>query len=239
MSAGLLFRFPIEQLKEIFIMQTKSDELIKFQVESELNCDARIWNLDIEVDVLKGLVTLTGVIPSYAQQVAAQDAAHRVQGVLDVANDTVVKIPHEHSDEEIAHAVRKILEWDVLVPDTQIKSTITDGWIKLEGTVNTLSQKEDTARAVKNLAGIIGITNNLEIESNKAEPEELRRKIEEALERRATREADNLRIVVENGEVSLSGRVHSWRERRAVLGSIMHTPGVKKVNDNLQTEPYF
>ena len=176
-------------------MQPKSDELIKHQVGSELKWDTRTWNLDIQVDVSDGIVTLTGVIPSYAQQVAAQDAAHRVQDVLDVANDTVIKIPNERGDEEIAHWIRKILEWDVLVPDTQIKSTITDGWVKLEGTVNTLSQKEDAARAVKNMAGIIGVTNDLKIESNKADPEDLRRKIEEALERRATREADNLRIV--------------------------------------------
>jgi osmotically-inducible protein OsmY len=220
-------------------MRAKSDEQIKFQVESELNWDTRTWNLDIEVDVLEGIVSLTGVIPSYTQQVAAQDAAHRVQGVLDVANDTIVKIPNERGDEEIAHSVRKILEWDVLVPDTQIKSSITDGWVKLEGTVNTLSQKEDAARAVKNMAGVVGITNNLEIESEEAKPEDLRRKIEEALERRATREADDLSIVIEDGEVNLSGRVHSWRERLAVLGSINHTPGVKRVNDNLRIDPYY
>lgn len=220
-------------------MQSKNDEQIKHRVESELKWDTRTWNLDIQVEVSDGIVTLTGVIPSYAQKVAAQDAAHRVQGVLDVANDTIVKIPHERSDEEIAHSVRKILEWDVLVPDPQIKSTITDGWVKLEGTVNTLSQKEDAARAVKNMAGVIGITNNLEIESQIAKPEDLRKKIEEALERRATREADSLRIVVEGGEVTLSGRVHSWRERRAVLGSINNTPGVKRVIDNLRIEPYF
>lgn len=220
-------------------MQPKSDELIKHQVGSELKWDTRTWNLDIQVDVSNGVVTLTGVIPSYAQKLAAQDAAHRVQDVLDVANDIIVKIPHERGDEEIAHSIRKILEWDVLVPDTQIKSTITDGWVKLEGTVNTLSQKEDAARAVKNMAGVIGITNNLEVESNKAQPEDLHKKIEEALARRATREADNLSIVIEDGVVNLSGRVHSWRERQAVLGSISHTPGVKRVIDNLRIDPYF
>ena len=80
-------------------MQPKSDELIKHQVGSELKWDTRTWNLDIQVDVSDGVVTLTGVIPSYAQKLAAQDAAHRVQDVLDVANDIIVKIPHERGDE--------------------------------------------------------------------------------------------------------------------------------------------
>ena len=67
----------------------------------------------------------------------------------------------------------------------------------------------------------------------------LRRSIENALERRADREAERLRIDIVDGEVDLYGRVHSWPEREAVVGSVSHAPGVKKVNDNLQIDPYF
>ena len=49
---------------------------------------------------------------------AAQDAAHRVAGVLDVANDLEVRWPgaFARTDTDIAHAVRHALEWDVFVP---------------------------------------------------------------------------------------------------------------------------
>jgi osmotically-inducible protein OsmY len=59
------------------------------------------------------------------------------------------------------------------------------------------------------------------------------------LERRAEREAERLRIEVGDGTVNLWGRVHSWQEKRAVLGSIMHAPGVRAVNDHLRIDPYF
>jgi osmotically-inducible protein OsmY len=67
----------------------------------------------------------------------------------------------------------------------------------------------------------------------------LREEIEFALERRADREAERLRIEVNDGEVDLWGRVHSWQERRAVLGSISHAPGVTQVRDHFRIDPYF
>ncbi len=61
-----------------------------------------------------GVITLTGTVSSWAKKVAAEEAAHRVYGVLDVANDIVVKTPGgmPMTDTEIAQAVRQTL-WDV------------------------------------------------------------------------------------------------------------------------------
>jgi osmotically-inducible protein OsmY len=79
----------------------------------------------------------------------------------------------------------------------------------------------------------------LKVEPTKANSDALRKSIEMALEQRADREAERLRIDVQDGEVTLFGRVHSWPERKAVVGSISHAPGVTKINDNLQVDPYF
>jgi osmotically-inducible protein OsmY len=73
----------------------------------------------------------------------------------------------------------------------------------------------------------------------RVDPKELREEIEYALERRADREAERLRIEVNDGAVDLFGRVHSWQEKRAVLGSIGHVPGVSAVRDHLRIDPYF
>lgn len=220
-------------------MQKKTDDLLKHQVQDELAWDTRTWNLDLEVNVSDGVITLSGTVPSYRQLVAAQEAAHRVRGVLDVVNELTVKVSHLISDERIAHSVRQTLEWDVLVPNERIKSTVADGWVTLEGTVETLRESEDAAKAIEDLAGVIGVTNRLVIESQKSKPENLRAAIEEALERRAEREAERLRIDVKDGEVDLFGRVHSWQERKAVVGSISHAPGITKINDHLRIDPYF
>ena len=44
---------------------------------------------------------------------------------------------------------------------------------------------------------------------------------------------------VNDGVVNLSGQVHSWQEKRAVIGSIDYAPGEREVHDHLRIDPYF
>ncbi len=222
-------------------MNKKTDSEIKRQVLRELKWDSRIGWADIGVVVDDGIVKLTGQVHTYSNKLAAQEAAHRIAGVLDVANeiDVVPDSSLMKSDEDIARAVRHVLEWDAIVPDERIKSTVSDGWVTLEGDVDLWRERLDAERAVMRLEGVVGVINKLTITPRKVDPEELREQIEEALERRAEKEAERLRIDVHDGTVELFGRVHSWQERRAVLGSISHAPGVLAVKDHLRVDPYF
>lgn len=222
-------------------MKRKSDSEIKSQVMRELKWDSRISSSQIEVKVMEGVVTLTGAVSSYAQKLAAQDAAHRINGVLDVANDVEVKPEgfFASSDAEIAFAVRHVLEWEALVPDERIKSTVSDGWVTLQGDVDFWQQREDAELSVLRLKRVIGVTNEIIVAPKKVDADELREEIECALERRADREAERLRVEVTDGAVELFGRVHSWQEKRAVVGSISHAPGVSAIRDHLRIDPYF
>lgn len=220
-------------------MKQKTDDQLKHEVLSELAWDTRTWKLKIVAAVSDGVVTLTGIVPSYAQKIASQNAAHKVAGVLDVVNELVVNTSDTVKDQELARAVRAALVWSALVPDDQVLSTVSDGWVKLEGNVNSLTQRADAEWAVENLMGVKGVINEITVRAVKADPVELRDSIRGALERRADREASRLRIDVNDGEVDLHGRVHSWQERKAVLGSVLHAPGVKKVVNNLRIDPYF
>lgn len=222
-------------------MNRKSDGEIKNQVLRELKWDSRIGWSQIGVEVMEGVVTLKGVVSSYAQKLAAQDAAHRINGVLDVANDVEVRPEgiFVRSDADIALAVRHVLEWDALVPDERIKSTVSAGWVTLEGDVDFWHQRQNAERSILRLEGVIGVTNQITVAPKRVDPKELREEIEYALERRADREAERLRIEVHDGAVDLFGRVHSWQERRAVVGSISHAPGVSAIRDHLRIDPYF
>src|SRR6266542_2713292 len=130
----------------------KTDSEIQQAVLEELKWDTRVEETDVGVEVDSGVVTLTGTVNSYAKRMAAQEAAHRVGGVLDVANDIQVRVPSmlERTDTEIALAVRRALEWDVQVPDRSIQSTVSDGIVTLEGSVDFWHQREDAERAVRN-----------------------------------------------------------------------------------------
>jgi osmotically-inducible protein OsmY len=218
-------------------VMTKTDTQIHHDILEELKWDPRVDEKEVGVRVERGVVTLSGTVPSWAKRLAAQEAAHRVIGVLDVANDLTVRTAGATTDTEIAQAVRRTLTWDVFVPEDKITSTVTDGWVTLEGTVESGSQRYDAERAVRNLVGVKFVVNKIVVVSPKPVPGDVRKAIEQALERRAEREAQRIQVDVRNGTVTLTGSVHSWAERKSVVSAVRFTPGVRVVEDHLRTEP--
>ena len=217
----------------------KTDTQLHRDVLEELKWDSRVDETEVGVQVARGVVTLTGTVTSWAKRVAAQEAARRVIGVLDVANDISVNAPggFVHSDTEIAQAVRQTLEWDVFVPNEKITSTVTDGWVTLEGSLERWSQRDDAARAVRNLTGVKMVVNKITVTAARPVTGDVRKAIEQALERRAEREARHIGVEVRDGIATLTGPVHSWAERKSVLAAARFTPGIRAVEDHLRTEP--
>lgn len=221
------------------VTHLSSDARIREDVLAELSWDSRLDATSLGVQVTNGVVTLTGSVKSYAEKLAAQEAAHRVESVRDVANDlqVVADGAHARSDTQIARAVRQALEWDVQVPHERIDSTVDDGWVTLTGDVHAWSERADAERAIRFLAGVRGVTNQIDVKPENLRADEIRRAIARALERRAEREAKHVRVEVRNGKVTLTGRVQSWNELQAILGTVEHAPGVRSIEDNLRIEP--
>ncbi len=160
--------------------------------------------------------------------------------MLDVANEIIVEQPRgiESTDEQIVRAVRHSLQWDALVPDEQIHATVTAGWVTLEGMVDSLQEKEETSRAVRSLAGVAGVSNDIMVRVQPLDSRSVRAAVEAALDRQAHREARRIDIHVDGDTLTLSGRVRSWPERRAVLNAASCAPGVRAVVDHLVIDPY-
>ncbi|MET0390521.1 MAG: BON domain-containing protein [Polyangiales bacterium] len=217
----------------------RTDDEIKRLVEDELRWDTRVKETDVGVTVKQGVVTLVGTLSSWGERIAAEKAAHRVAGVLDVANDLHVKIPGSgaRTDTEIAQAVRHALDWDVFVPKGLVTSTVHDGWVTLEGQLTYWSGRVAAEKAVSNLAGVVGVVNKLEVKPQ-VYTGDVRRAIAQALERRSQRQASHVSITAQDGRVTLSGNVATWADKQAVLGAARSAPGVHNVEDKLRVSPY-
>lgn len=215
----------------------KSDAQIHHDVLEELKWDTRVRETDVGVEVSSGIVTLTGTVGTWTARLAAQEAAHRVAGVLDVANEVHVKVAgsYERDDTDIARAVRSALEWDVRVPHERIRTTVSKGVVTLEGTVDCFTQLDDAANAVRHLAGVRDVKNLVVVEPSPphVSVEAVREAIQDALDRHADHSAKHVSIVVQDGVVTLNGNVPSWAERRALEGAARGTPGVRKVDNHL------
>jgi len=213
----------------------KTDAQIQQDVLNELKWDTRVEPTEVGLEVDNGVVTLTGTVSSWAKKMAAEEVAHRVSGVLDVANDLTVKVSGSPQDDtDIAAAVRHSLKWDVFVPDERIQSTVANGLVTLRGMVDTLAQREDAVRAIKNLVGVRAIENHITVSQTPLTPSALRSAIQNALERHADRDAAKIQIAVDGGRVTLDGEVHSWIEHEAIIGAVTGTRGVEDVVDHMR-----
>jgi osmotically-inducible protein OsmY len=215
----------------------KTDIDMREDVLSELAWDSRIDEKQIGVQVDHGIVTLGGAVDALAISAAAAEAAHRVAGVQDVANELQVReLRSDHlTDTDVARAVRHALEWDALIPDQHIRSTVSAGVVVLEGVVATQIQREEVERVVARLKGVRRLDNRLQI-SRVAEPDAVAASIRQALNRRAVREAAHLTVKVADGHVIVEGAVPSREERSAILGAIRGTRGVQSIDDRLNVE---
>lgn len=220
---------------------TKTDKEIQKEVMKELDWDPQVDAVEVGVQVEDGVVTLTGTVATYAKKLASKRAAHRVAGVMDVVNNLTVELPdpHQKTDQEVARTVRSALEWDVLVPDTRIHSTVSKGFVILEGEVDSWADKLAAECAIENLTGVRGVDNRIEVKIKKRiDSDAIRKAIEGALERQAEREAGRIGIRVLDGVVTLTGTVRSWTEKNAVHNVAVFTPGVRRVDNQLVVDSF-
>lgn len=215
----------------------RSDAQLRSDIVAELNWDPAITATDVGVIVKDGVVTLTGHPSSHAEKYAIERAAQRVKGVKALAIEMPVKLASDYTrtDADIAMAVERAIEWNVLVPEDKIHPMVENGWVTLNGEVEWDYQRRAAENAVRDLLGVTGVTNRVVVKP-KFTAADVEKKIQEALERQAGREAERIKVEVNGAHVTLSGKVHSWAERKAAQGAAWSAPGVANVINNLLVE---
>ena len=218
--------------------QQKSDKDLERDVRDELAFDPRVDVKAITVSAKGGVVTLSGSAPTYAAKLAACHDAERVSGVNVVVEHMNVSLPdmHARSDADLAKAVADALRWDVEVPHDKIKTSVRDGWVTLEGTVDWQYERAAADGAVRYLVGVKGVTNQIAVAvaPSFGRAIDVKQHIKDALTRSAETDAQAITVdTAEGGGVTLRGTVHSWAEREEVMRAAWTTPGVRKVQDNL------
>ncbi|QCE40477.1 BON domain-containing protein [Psychroserpens sp. NJDZ02] len=217
----------------------KTDFELKNDILEELSWLPNIDETQIGVTVNNGIATLTGIVSDLPKKTAIEDAIKSLAGVKAVAEAIKVKYgsSDKQSDIEIAKAAINALEWNASVPSEDIIVEVEDGRVYLTGELEWPYQKSFAKRTIEHLYGVKEVVNNIHLKP-KATPHNVEQLIQKAFKRSANIDAKNIKVAVNNQTLTLSGTVHSIKEKDDAEIAAYNAPGINNVINQLQVDYY-
>ncbi|MFW5872120.1 MAG: BON domain-containing protein [bacterium] len=211
----------------------KSDKEILNAIINSFKIDPEVSNYQITALVNDGVVTLSGEIANLDAKQKAQTNANNVVGVKMVSNLIEVEPVEKIRDNVLADRAKEILQQDPLITTDNMEVKVDKRKLKLLGFVKEVTAKRRAEKALRPMRGIASIENNLEVKT----PIDL--KTDQALEKQIlsnfashpTLDWMNLRINVDEGIVTLKGKVPTWYEKRIAELEALRAGAMEVDND--------
>lgn len=143
------------------------------------------------------------------------------------------------TDQEIRHQLNALPRISVF---DWLQWSYDKGRVTLSGSVWQPITKSDAEGAVKRVAGVDTVVNNIDVQPNSPNDDRLRMRVYRAiyrnttLERYAIQYAPPIRIIVKNGRVTLEGVVSNQGDKTIANVQANTVPGVFQVTNNLKVE---
>jgi osmotically-inducible protein OsmY len=212
----------------------KSNQELQTDVQNAIKWEPLLNAAEIGVTAKDGVVSLTGVVDSYAKKMEAENAAKKVIGVKALVEKIEVKFPTSwtKTNTEIANEVLTGLKNDWSIPNERVTVKVEDGWVTLEGELPWNYQKESAKNAVNFLMGVKGVTNNIRIKSESHDAIE-KRDVEDAIHRSWSVDDSDINVSVSGTTVTLTGTVDSWYQKEEAARIAWKTSGIWHVKNEL------
>src|SRR5581483_7343059 len=187
------------------------------------------------------IVTLQGSVDTYHNNLRLHDKVKGVQGVERVRNQVQVSteaIP----DDQLAKTLAGKLRYDRVGYGNLFNNLtlqVNDGRVTLGGNVLNYADRDSALSIVENAKGVTDVTNNIQVARASFFDDELRIRLARAiygspvLQRYALDPQAPIRIVVENGHVTLYGAVNNQLDRQVAYLQARSVPGVFSVDDQI------
>ena len=144
------------------------------------------------------------------------------------------------TDAEIKKDVEAELRWNPSIDHTDVAVAVKNGVVTLTGFTRSFSEKWEAERAVKHVAGVVGVANDIEVRlpsvDQRPDPE-IARDAVTALKNRLPMSAEHIQVTVKNGWVSLEGEVEWQYQRESAETAVRWVRGVKGVSNLVHLKP--
>ncbi|MEO5991378.1 MAG: BON domain-containing protein [Ferruginibacter sp.] len=211
-----------------------TNEDLQKDVLNAIKWEPLLHAAEIGVTAKDGIITLTGVVDSYAKKLEAETAAKNVVGVKAVVEAIEIKFDGigEKTDNEVADDVLTALKWHWQFWSDQIKIKVEQGWVTLEGELTWNYQREAAKNAIIQVKGVKGINNEIKLKTETQDEVE-KITIEQALVRSSLINAKDIQIEVNHNKVILTGKVHSFAQKNEVERIAWSAAGVEAIDNQL------
>jgi len=218
----------------------KNNQELQSDVQNAIKWEPLLHAAEIGVTAKDGVVSLTGVVDSYAKKMEAENAAKKVIGVKALVEKIEIKFPHTFTKTslEIANEVIAALNSNWSVPKDKVTVKVEEGWVTLDGELPWNYQKEAAKSAINYLTGVKGVTNNIKIKSESKDAIE-KEDVEEAIGRSWSVDDSDINVSVSGTTVTLTGMVNSWYQKEEAGRIAWNTPGIWHVNNELEVDYYY
>jgi len=132
------------------------------------------------------------------------------------------------------------LDWEPSLDASQIGVEVRDGVVTLQGRVDSYAQKWAAERAAKNVPGVRSLAMDLEVTlpgSFKRTDTDIAMAAKNAIDWNASIPKDAVKVVVDNGWITLSGKVEWAFIRTAAESAVSGLLGVKGVANHITITP--
>jgi osmotically-inducible protein OsmY len=212
----------------------KSNEDLQRDVQNAIKWEPLLHAAEIGVTAIDGIVTLTGTVDSYAKKYEAEEATKKVSGLKALVEKIEIKFSStwKKDDTEIATEILNALKWDLEIPNDDIIVKVENGWVRLDGEVQWNYQREAAKKVVKQLSGVLGVTNDIKLSAETHDTIE-KKDIQAALKRNWSINEQEIDVNVLGNKVTLNGTVDSYYQRDEAGRIAWNAPGVISVDNEL------
>jgi osmotically-inducible protein OsmY len=225
--------------------ENRTDPDIKEEIEARLKLDMDINCEGIRVEVDKGLVTLSGSVPSLPEKSRTLLSAW-VDGVRAVrAKELEVVLPGEaavktkssgtaNADKAIKDALETRLEQDPGIFSLGLKVSVDHGVVTLSGLVNDIREIDRAEKLARKTPGVKKVDNFIAVNIEETPAlYGLAARVKEALNKDPLVHANDLMVEVGKGSVILAGTVDSYLEKVRAEKTVLGVQGVTAVKNDI------
>lgn len=203
-------------------------------IQRAVGLDPSIDARNIQVRVVDGRATLTGIVDTLTAKEAAGRAATHVAGVREVENELTVSANHAVSDRELARKLDAALEELPADEHRTVGAVVSGGEALLVGHARWEAVVEAARRAAAEVAGVEAVIDEVQIDAGAPmDAASVRNRVMEALTQSGQVTPYQVQVAAVGGEVVLSGSVPDEKQRREAAAITAAVPGVSQVENRL------